>query len=423
VRPTHRIATFLALVALGACADEPIDQPSTPQPVTVRVSWCSGLEPDWVAFQDGDGAWTRAMPVATGDTTTYQYVFQANRGGIATLTEYGGPLTQLAVLFGSPAEIVIPGNTKTVYCGTPASKTLLGTVAGLGANESAVIGGHLSRITATSAVGDTFALQGLGGGPHDVLAARLTQTGSETAVTSFIVRRAVDLPDSTVLPVLNFSSAEAIVPITASVTVGGLGPEGASTAIRVLTRTTEVLLSPLPTASLDVTRSYAALPLSELQGDDIQEIVASALNGGASRTLLFYFLAPANRVIAIPAALTRPTIDTVATTPALRLRARFVAQADFDRERTISYQQGTSTIVSVAMTAAYSALLANGYELIVPDLSGVAGFNSTWALHPGAKIIWTAGGFGGTLGPGANAKPADGSIQRLAFDTDSLPGL
>jgi hypothetical protein len=286
-----------------------------------------------------------------------------------------------------------------------------------------VIGDHLSRTTATSAVGDTFALQAIGGGPHDLIAARHTDNAGQITITSIILRRAVDLPDSTILPVLDFASTEAITPVTATVTLTGLGPEGASTALRVLTRTTEVLLSPLPTASPDVTRPYAGLPLARLQGNDIQELLVSALQGSASRIVEVYFLAPVNRNVAIPAALLRPAIDTVATTPSLRLRAQFVAQADFDRQASIHYQQGTTTLVGVSMTTAYAATLANGFELTVPELSGVAGFDPAWAMHPGPKVRWTAGRVGGTSGLGTNAIPSDGSIRRSAFDNDSLPGM
>jgi len=413
-------AALLSLTALGGCSesDEPT-QPNTPEPVTVRVAYCNGNQPNWVAFQDGDNGWTHITPVTMGDTITYQYVFGRNSGGIATQSSGGGGLTILEVFFGTPTELATVGNTKTIYCGTPASKALLGTVAGVDTNESALIAGHISHTTANPA--GMFALMGIGSGPHDLFAARHTRSSGPTALTRIIVRRAIDLPDSTVLPVLDFGSPEAIVPVTGTVTVTGLGPEGATTVLRVITRTSEVLLSPLLSASTTPARPYAALPLGELRTDDIQGILASAVSGSATRTAEFYFQAPGNPTLALPTALTRPTIDTVATTPALRLRARYVAQADFDRQASIQYQQGTTTIVGVSMTAAYAALSTNGYELVVPDLSGVTGFNSAWALHPGSPTIWTAGRIGGTVGLGVNAIPSEGAVRRSAFDTDTIP--
>lgn len=414
-------AAFLPLGALGGCSESTAPtQGQTPGPVTVAVAYCNGSQPDWVAFQDGDGAWTRATPAMMGDTISFQYVFHANRGGIATETRDGGGLTNLLVLFGAPAEIPTAGNTKALFCGTAASKALLGTVAGLDTNEAAVISAHVARATARP--DNTFALQALGSGPHDLIAARHTRTGGLTAVTRIILRRDVDLPDSATVPLLDFGSPEALTPVTATVTVNGIGPEGATSVVRVLTKTSEVLLSLPPNASLDVARPYAALPLAQLRGDDVQEVLASAVNGSASRSTAFYFRSAADRIIALPAALVRPTIDTVVSAPVLRLRARFVAQADFDRAASIRYQQGTTTIVGVSMTAAYAALLTNGYELVVPDLSGAAGFDPAWALHAGSQVICIAGRVGGTLGLGANAIPGDGSIRRDAFDTDTIPG-
>ena len=87
----------------------------------------------------------------------------------------------------------------------------------------------------------------------------------------------------------------------------------------------------------------------------------------------------------------------------------------------MTYQQGTTRIVSLTMTAGYAALTVSGYDLIVPDLSGVPGFDPAWALHPGVLLLWTAGRSGGTLGLGVNAIPADGTTQRSAFDTDVIP--
>lgn len=148
----------------------------------------------------------------------------------------------------------------------------------------------------------------------------------------------------------------------------------------------------------------------------------SAIAGLANRSAQFYFRATADRALTLPAALERPTFTTVATTPVLRLRARFVPQVDFDRATSIRYQQGITTIVDVSMTAAYAAVNAGGYDLTVPDLSGAAGFDPAWALHSGTPLLWTAGRVGGTLGLGVDAVPSDGTTQRAAFDSDSIPG-
>ena len=64
------------------------------------------------------------------------------------------------------------------------------------------------------------------------------------------------------------------------------------------------------------------------------------------------------------------------------------------------------------MTSTYADLTATGYDLILPDLSGVQGFNPQWALRPGTAISWIVSRVGGTLGLGSNAAPTDGASVR-----------
>ena len=61
------------------------------------------------------------------------------------------------------------------------------------------------------------------------------------------------------------------------------------------------------------------------------------------------------------------------------------------------------------MTPAYAAL-AGGYDLDVPDLVGVPGFEPSWALETGV-INWTATRAGGTLPLAHDAKPVDGATR------------
>jgi len=69
------ITIALAGTTLGACSDRAMSPPPPPPPTTVDVAYCSGLEPTWVAFQDGDGAWTQAQPIVSGPHTTFRYAF------------------------------------------------------------------------------------------------------------------------------------------------------------------------------------------------------------------------------------------------------------------------------------------------------------------------------------------------------------
>jgi hypothetical protein len=71
------------------------------------------------------------------------------------------------------------------------------------------------------------------------------------------------------------------------------------------------------------------------------------------------------------------------------------------------------------MTAARAALDATGYDLVVPDLSRVAGFDARWALRAGEPVSWTATRTGGTVAPGFNVVTTNGATTRtgIAFDS------
>ena len=391
---------LLVCATVLACADTTTAPPVT-APLAVTVRYCSGTVPSWVAFQDGNGAWTRALPSVTGGTTRFHSDFSTDRGAIATLSGPGA-LTVLSVQYGTPAELVVAGDTNPRDCGSLVSKTLFGTAAGLDTNESAYISSALSsRIRVVPATGDSFELKGLPDGPQDLLATRSTRTNGTEAVTRMIMRRSVDLADSAALPVFDFGLSEAFAPAVANVSLSGLGSDGASGGTRLLTGHDDLPVTVQTSPTTDVTRSYIALPETRLLPGDLQVLFASVLPTVTAdgRTATLYFRAPTDRTVTLGAPLARPTFTTVATAPALLLRAHYVSQDDYDRSATISYQQGITTIVVVSMTAAYAAL-AGGYDLLVPDLSSVAGFDPAWALHPGASVQWTAGRVGGTLGLG-----------------------
>src|SRR5881628_3841541 len=146
------------VAAVSACSDGtlPSAPPPPPPPITVAVAYCSGLEPTWVAFQDGDGAWTQAQPIVSGPHTTFRYAFSAKRGGIATTTLFRSGITSLSVQYGTPAELTMVGDTNPRDCGPVVSKTLLGAVAGLATNESAFLMAGSSRAVVRQTVGDSF---------------------------------------------------------------------------------------------------------------------------------------------------------------------------------------------------------------------------------------------------------------------------
>jgi len=408
--------------ALVACSDDPVAPVRMPVPETaVAVTYCAPVAPTWVAFRDGDGNWTRELPDASGSRTTFHHVFTSHRAAIASLTpEFGGQFTVLRVLYGTPAELSTEGDTATVDCAEGLGKMLRGNVSGIDTTQLALISvGPFARTAVRPRLGLDFTVDGVASGPQDLVATRTTD-GPFPA--RFIVRREIDLPSGAAIPNLDFESAEAFDAVTANVGIENLGGDAAVNLTSLVTTHGSFSL-PFASRVATATQPYVALPAGKLLSSDLQQLHISTNDSATTRTADVFFRTPGDRTVTMGDRIVRPTISAIAGSTAngaLRLRARFVPQSDYDRQTSVVYEQSaTSTFVVVAMTSAY-AVLSGGYDLDVPDLAAAAGFDASWALHPGVRIDWTASRVGGTLPIGRGAVPVNGATRRTSGTQDSI---
>jgi hypothetical protein len=409
---------MLALPHVIACSDSKVVAPSGGDPgggpsTTVDVLFCASEVPAWVAFQDGDGAWMATSPTIDGQHALFRQRFATNRGGIAIGQHFAGGLTTLNVAYGAPAELTAFGNTLPGDCNESGPKALLGTIAGLADNQVATVSGGFSNAFIFPS-DHSFVLADLTDEAQTILATRATRVGDVATLDKLIVRRTPALPDSATIPVLDFNSEEAFAPAVANVTIDGLAPEGAQTLTKLVTANSQSIISFLGN-STTATRSYSALPESRLAPSDLQALIVSGRTTPelTIRSATLYFRAPVDLSVALGPAAAAPTISVIERAPALRLRAVIPPQTVYDRFTSMVYQQG-STLVSVGMTAQYASL-TSGYDLSIPDFSGVAGFDPLWALRADAtgSLFWTETRIGGTLGLRGNSlTPADGAFSR-----------
>jgi hypothetical protein len=416
---TWFVVCLLAL--LSACADSVVSPPPPPPPVTVSVSFCDPFAPLWLGYQDGDGAWIRAEPTVANGTSEFRLTFSENRGAVAAVLVTAPGATLLRVVYATPAELASAGIDSPRFCGPTEVQTLLGSVAGLDSGDVALVRAGFGSL-AVAHNGEDFALEYLGPGPRDILATReaLGDPGDQR-LTKIIVRRGLDLPDGARIPVLDFESPEAFAPVTGNVTLEGVGLDGAfvGTQLRTASNVDEFSLPNAPGAD-GMTLSYYALPESQLAAGELQELIATAHGGtpNASRTVRQYFRSAIDRTLQLGPVIIAPSFSTVATTPSLRLRAQFAPQDEYDRAASVAYTGDGPASVVLLMTAPYAAL-GGGYDLVNPELSGVAGFDPVWELLP-EPVRWTATRLGGTLGVGIDPVPTDGAVQLAAFATDLL---
>lgn len=414
----------VAMSALVACSDyqsnpaAPYPDPD-PTPTTVDVAFCDGAQPRWVAFQDGDGEWTRAQPIVAGELATFRQTFTSNRAAIATAREFANGLTALTIQYAAPAELANVGEAGPGLCGVVTDHTVDGTVAGIATDEVAVVStGRSTREATTVAEGNAFTLRHVAG-PEEIIATRLTRVDDDIVLSGIILRRGPELPDGATIPVLDFDSPEAVHPVSRDLTLAGFGPEGAVSRNGLRTAHSDnVVIFGHPSVTA-VGRPYLAVPEDRLALGDLQFITASTNATNTSnvvRSVTSYFRAPTARALTFPDPPHAPAVSIASTAPTVRPRARFDSQATYDRATGINYQQLQNTVVSVSMTPAYAAVNAGGYDLVVPELTNVAGFDARWALHPGNPLLWTSSRIGGTLGIAPNVAPVDGDTRTIGSD-------
>ena len=414
-----RVVRALALYMLAACGGDRLTSTHAPgqqnPPTTVDVPFCAAVAPDWVAFQDGDGVWTRALPVIDGQRMRFRYTFASDRGAMAAARLLpGNRLTTLTIQYAEPKELIIGADTASLACGALATKTLFGSVAGLGPNDVAAVTAGYGASALLAASQRAFALRGLVPGPQEILATRKAPVNDVRQLASVILRRTPDLPDSTLLSTLDFNSAEAFAPVLVRVALGGVGLENAILTSALHTPYgSDSFLAAAPEITAGQ-RTIFAIPTERLHDGDLQiaTVSATAAEADAHRMASVYFRAPAEQTLTVGAPVTVPALSAVATTPQLRLRARFDAQPDYDRLTSIAFVQ-SQVIVTVAATSRYAAVARNGYDLVIPDLSSVSGFDPRWALTAREPAFWTATRIGGSLGLGLDAQPFAGATVRV----------
>jgi hypothetical protein len=416
----------LAASALAACSDyanpaAPFPDPDPdPAPTTVDVTFCNGTQPLWVAFQDGDGAWTRAdNPIAAGQLATFRHTFNSNRAAIATAREFASGLTTVGIQYATPAELPNAGDPRPDLCGVIEDDTVFGTVAGVDTNEVAVVStGRSTREVTNLAEGNAFRLRQVGG-PQELVATKLSHINDDIRLTGIILRRGPALPNGATIPVLDFGSAEAVSPVSAVVTLANFGAAGAVSRNGLRTAHSENLIlfgDPWVTTTA---RTYLAVPEDHLAAGDVQFINATtnvANNSNITRSVIAYFRTPIARTITFPEQPQPPELSFASTAPTLRPRARFASQPSYDRQTGINFQQLPNTSVSMTMTPGYAALNPGGYDMIFPDLTGLTGFDPRWSLRPATTVIWQSSRIGGTLSLAPNVVPADGDSRVIGSD-------
>jgi hypothetical protein len=361
----HR--TLLAAATVGiACAEVPTE-PVTPTEVTLK--FCGA--PAWIAYQDGDGAWTEAKGVATGAKQAYTFTMTSAKGGVA-LVRRTTCSTLNVVTYGTAAELakLYPGK----QCGTPGGKTIHGSFTGSFAGGYAIVGlgGWYDQIYGESG---KFTLEEVDPGPQDLVASR----GNAGSRDRIIIRRAIDVADNATLPVLDFNSSEAIALDSATLSIQEFGGSGVVTNASVFSSiyTANGGRGVSSAASANGTTWYRGLPASATIAGDIHQI--GVLAGGR---YLDMFVGPlANLAVSLGPVAATPTVTTLSDGTPKRMRMTVPVQAEYPGMAFARFETGHRPYfnVTVTMTKAYRGS-ASSWILEVPDFGASSGYDASWSM-------------------------------------------
>jgi hypothetical protein len=336
------------ITALSACSD-------TTAPIN-GLKFC--YDQGWFSYKNDGGDWKFVTP--TSGTLSFDATDK--------LTIAFSQFTTDATVFSlTRDELSQLSGTSTFGCSQfqATSRTLHGTVTGLALDES-----YFISVPSGSAAGPTptFAVSTIDSA-IDLVAVATALTSSSTAHRA-IIRRGLDLPGGSAIPLLDFSSAEAQPIDSAALTITNLNsnfPATFASTFRTgsITRTLRQSSGSAPT-------SIYAMPAALLAANDINYFTINECPSQCTRTLVAYYRKAQPATLALGPAHSNGTATIVSSTPCTRFTIDIPVQAEYGAYGNASVTWGTRPVssFSVTVTSAYlGATPAASWHLEVPDLA------------------------------------------------------
>lgn len=307
---------------------------------------------------------------------------------------------------------------------TASTKTISGTVAGIGAGEFGSLSlGNASEFFIGGVSSPTVSFEGVQNGVVDFVGSRSDATGVPNKVVLF---RNLNIPDGGALPsVIDFNGAASSVPASATVTVNNALGDDLLISSGLSTANGQGLgfasdFTPGPTT----TRTWYGLAASQMIAGDVHGINVFAFPSGSTtgdgRVLLQFVGAVANQTVTLGPNLTDPTVTSLggATYPRFSFQGALPAEYQQGVALSVSDDAGTGNVVSIFATGGYLAAAggSSAFDLAMPDVAALTGFPLASRLTAGANTLTTQGS--GWTGAGILApQPQPG--DKLQFATHS----
>ncbi len=389
-RPARPALVTVLLTAMAACSDSGGTGTNLQD---LLLDFCSGSDtPVFVAVQNEGQNWARVTPDNNG-TIAFR---SSDKVGLAFVYQTGPSAYFTDILYTTRDELQpLANDACPEQFGTKVLNGSVSSVSGA-ATADVTMGGDYTQVTPPPS---TFTLSNLISGPLDLVASRSDFVNNIYSPNRVIVRRGVNLTNNATIPALDFGASEALAPTATTGTISGLsGSDNTSLFVDFSTATTPY--HPLFALS-GVTSSTATIygiPSTLTQAGDfhILSVRAESGTGNSYRVSEQYYRDPADKVIALGAALNAPTVSPISTGSALRLSASLPAQADYPSFASAVHTQG-SRVVSVTGTASYFGGTPTTWVLDMPDLSTVGGYSTAFGLTSALNTQSYVEAYSGTI--------------------------
>ena len=379
--------------------------------------------PLWFAVQQGSGAWTRITP--TGTTTRVYSFNMSGNGGVAYAQSISSGGVGVIVQYLSQDEITYGGTAECVT--NPAKKTLTGTVAGLSAGQSATV--MVGNGSGSASTNGAVSVSNVPFGTTDLFATRsaFNLTTLSFAPDRAIIRRNVNFA-SAITPTLDFAGGDSFALTSAPYTIANANGEPLQITTGFLTSngTAGNFVSALNSTTNPAT--VYGVPSAQTQNGDLHQILAFAYTTSgtntSSRGMTQYNRELSARTLTLGATLNLPTLTSLGSTPYVRYSATGTWQSDYPHSVGVGYTKAVtgSNSWTISVSRTYAGTGASSYSLVMPDFSGVAGFNTAWGMGSGTtNVAITASGVSSGFNTGTGTGIwSEGGFFRFASRTTTI---
>jgi hypothetical protein len=317
----------------------------------------------WAAIQREGEPW-QAIPVIR----SVHALGSGERIGLARIRGNAFPADSLQVYY-----LTANQAAATFACDDVApTKELHGTVRGIGGafTSTATIAMGSSLAHAAAQGSEDFDIRNAPNGPTDLVAS------AYDVGPAAIIRRGVNYPDGSAIPVLDFGSSEAFVLQVNTVTAVGVTPFEWDATSEIITRrgTTGLLRYQFAQGGTTAAPIYA-VPANKLLDGELSSITVT----GGFRSVAVFYRAPSDRTIELGPAAPVPTVTRSLIPPLDNVtRIDQASQAEYGSQITVILCSpfginfnGTPTIVA---SKEYFGGTPATWSFTVPDFRGVGSF-------------------------------------------------